>query len=174
MKQRVISSLDFECVSVIDVEKIVKNLASKNSSGHDGISARFFKSILKTVVLPLTHVINQSLSTGIFPDRLKIPRVVPLFKKGDQHIPDNYRPISLLPVVYKVFGKVIFNQLYQYVTDINLILPVSTASENYIPRNLCHLNWLIELFSIFIKENCQYLYFWISVWCLTPWITIFC
>ena len=58
---------------------------------------------------------------GIFPDRLEIARVVPLFKKGDQHILDNYRPISLFPVVSKVFEKVVFNQLYQYVTDNNLI-----------------------------------------------------
>ena len=121
LKQRVISSFDFECISTTDVEKIVKNLASKNSSGHNGISARFLKRILETVTLPLTHIINQSLCTGIFPDRLKIAKVVPLFKKGDQHILDNYRPISLLPVVSKVFKKVVFNQLYQYVTDNNLI-----------------------------------------------------
>ena len=103
------------------MEKIVKNLASKNSSGHDGISACFLKRILETVTLPLTHIINQSLCTGIFPDRLKIAKVVPLFKKGDQHILDNHRPISLLPVVSKVFEKVVFNQLYQYVTDNNII-----------------------------------------------------
>ena len=121
LKQRVVSSFDFECISTTDVEKIVKNLASKNSSGHDGISARFLKRILETVTLPLTHIINQSLCTGIFPDRLKIAKVVPLIKKGDQHILDNYRPISLLPVVSKVFEKVVFNQLYQYVTDNNLI-----------------------------------------------------
>ena len=148
---------DFECVTVTDVEKIVKNLASNNSSGHDGISARFLTGILETVVLPLTHVINQSICTGIFPDSLKIARVVPLFKKGDQHILHNYRPISLLPVVSKVFEKVVFNQLYKYVTDNNLNLPVSTAAENYIPRNLRHLNWLIEFFSILIKENCHYI-----------------
>ena len=77
--------------------------------------------ILETVTLPLTHIINQSLCTGISPDRFKIAKVVPLFKKGDQDILDNYRPISLLPVVSKVFEKVVFNQLYQHVTDNNLI-----------------------------------------------------
>ena len=71
-------------------------------------------------LLPLTHVINQSLCNGIFPDRLKIARVVPLLKKGDQHILDNYRPISLLPVVSKVFQKVVFYQFYQYVADNNI------------------------------------------------------
>ena len=101
--------------------KIIKNLASKNSSGHDSISARFIKRILETITPPLTHIINQSLCTGIFPDRLKIAKVIPLFKKGDQHILDNYRPISLLPVISKVFEKIVFDQLYQYFTDNDLI-----------------------------------------------------
>ena len=103
LKQRVICSFQFECVPTTEVTKIIKNLASKNSSGHDGISARFIKRILETITPPLTHIINQSLCTGIFPDRLKIAKVIPLFKKGDQHILDNYRPISLLPVISKVF-----------------------------------------------------------------------
>ena len=78
--------------------KIIKNLASKNSSGHDDISARFIKRILETITPPLTHI-NQSLCTGIFPDRLKIAEVIPLFKKDDQHILDIHRPISLLPLI---------------------------------------------------------------------------
>ena len=89
------------------------------------------KILLKTVLamMPSTdpfamgyfHAINQFLCNGVFPDRLKIARVVPLFKKCDQHILDNYRPIFLLPVVSKVFQKVVFYQLYQYVTDNNII-----------------------------------------------------
>ena len=67
----------------------------KNSSGHDGISARFIKRMLDTITPSLTHIINQSLNTGIFPDRLKIAKVIPLFQKGDEHILDNYRPIII-------------------------------------------------------------------------------
>ena len=66
------------------------------------------------------HIVNQSLCTGIFPDRLKIAKVIPLFKKGDQHVLDNYRPISLLPVISKVFEKIVYNQLFKYFTDNNL------------------------------------------------------
>ena len=121
LKQRVVSSFRFECVNKTDVTKMIKNLASKNSSGHDGISARFIKRTLETITPSLTHIVNQSLCTGIFPDRLKITKVIPLFKKGDQYILDNYRPISLLPVISKVFEKIIFNQLYQYFTDNGLI-----------------------------------------------------
>ena len=100
--------------------KVMQNLASKNSSRHDGISARFLKKILAIITPPLTHIVNQSLCTGILPDRLKIAKVIPLFKKGDQHVLDNYRPISLLPAIPKVFEKIVYNQLFKYFTDNNL------------------------------------------------------
>ena len=68
----------------------------------------------------LTHIINQSLCTGVFPNRLKIAKVIPLFKKSDPHIVDNYRPISLLSSISKTFEKVVFNQVYAYFTNKDL------------------------------------------------------
>ena len=63
---------------------------------------------------PLTVIINQLLFTGIFPDKLKIAKVIPLYKKDDPHIVDNLRPISLLPAISKIFEKIVFNQVYAY------------------------------------------------------------
>ena len=65
-------------------------------------------------------VINQTLLTGIFPNKLKIAKVIPLFKKGDKSIIENYRPISILPSISKVFEKIIFNQLYDHFQKHNL------------------------------------------------------
>ena len=56
------------------------------------------------------------LTTGIFPDDLKVAKVVPLFKKGKREILDNYRPISLLHSLSKIFERVIFNQIHAYFT----------------------------------------------------------
>ena len=64
---------------------------------------------------------NQILTTGIFPDKFKIAKVIPLFKNGDQSIFSNYRPISLLPSISKLFEKVIYQQLYKYFEDSNLL-----------------------------------------------------
>ncbi len=61
------------------------------------------------------------LNTGIFPDKLKIAKVIPLFKKDDENLFTNYRPISLLPTITKVFEKVIFKQLHQFVLDNKLL-----------------------------------------------------
>ena len=57
-------------------------------------------------------MINQSLCTGIFPEKLKVAKVIPLYKKGDNHLFDNYRPISLLSTVSKIFEKTVFAQVY--------------------------------------------------------------
>ena len=65
----------------------------------------------------MTITVNQSLTTGIFPQKLKIAKVSPLFKNSDATIIDNYRPISLLTVISKIFEKVIFQQINKYFTE---------------------------------------------------------
>ena len=84
------------------------------SSGKYGISNILLKAIMPVILKPLTLIINQMLNTGIFPDNLKIAKLVPLYKKGDDVLFTNYRPISLLPSVSKIFKRVIFNQLILY------------------------------------------------------------
>ena len=84
------------------------------SSGKDGISNIVLKAIMPVILKALTLIINQMLNTGIFPNYLKIAKLVPLSKKGDDGLFTNYRPISLLPSVSNIFKRVIFNQLIQY------------------------------------------------------------
>ena len=114
MKQKIISSFEFQCIDGTAVHKIISDLSDKNSCGVDDISSKLLKTISPVIAAPLAHIINQSLCTGIFPDRLKIAKVIPLYKKDDPHMVDNYRPISLLPVLSKVFERAAFNQLYDY------------------------------------------------------------
>ena len=121
LKNNILSRFTFNSVTVDDVLKIIRKLATKSSCGHDEISTKLLKLIVPSVAVPLTLIINQSLNTGIFPDRLKIAKVIPLFKKGDNHIFDNYRPISLLPSISKVFEKIASIQLYKYFVDNNLL-----------------------------------------------------
>ena len=66
-------------------------------------------------------IINQSLCTGIFPGRLKLTKAIPLFKKGDKLLFENYRPISLLTAISNIFERVVFNQLYDHLTKHNLL-----------------------------------------------------
>ena len=100
---------------------IINKLKNKNSSGNDEISNKLLKAIGNELSKPLTIIINQCLLTGIFPDLLKIAKVKPLFKRGDTALLNNYRPISLLPTISKVFERVIYSQLYAYFNDNNLM-----------------------------------------------------
>ena len=75
------------------------------------------------VHLVLCLIINQSINTGIFPRSLKLAIVKALFKhKDSEHLFGNYRPISVLTSISKVFERVIFNQLYEYMTTNNLFI----------------------------------------------------
>ena len=108
------SIFEFQPVETKKVNKIISQLDSKNSSGYDSISNILIKSIVDIILKPLTVIINQCFKMGIFPNQLKIAKVVPIFKSGDDTLFTNYRPISLLPSTSKVVERVIFNQLYTY------------------------------------------------------------
>ena len=107
-------NFNFTQVTVRNVNDILESLPSKTSSGYDGLSLKLLKSIKHIILEPLTLIINQMINTGIFPDKLKIVKAIPIYKKGDEAVFSNYRPISLLPLISKVFEKVIFKQLYSY------------------------------------------------------------
>ncbi len=93
---------------------IINKLAPKTSYGFDEISTKLLKTIKVTLVTLITLIINQMLCTGIFPDKLKIAKIIHIHKKKDETLFTNYRPISLLPAISKIFEKVIFKQLYQF------------------------------------------------------------
>ena len=114
LKKRVLVSFDFKLVSENEVLKHLSSLRTKNSAGVDGISVKLFKRLSSALINPLTLIINQSLVTGIFPNKLKMAKVLPLFKKEDHTVMDNYRPISLLTAISKLFEKVVFSQLYDF------------------------------------------------------------
>ena len=69
----------------------------------------------------LCTIFNQSIVSGIFPDEWKLSKVIPLFKQGNRSDLNNYRPISVIPVVAKVFERIIYDQLYNYLTIHKLI-----------------------------------------------------
>ena len=103
--------------------RMIKSMKMSQSKGHDGISSELIKLINTDISSSITVIINQSLTSGIFPDKLKIAKVTPIFKKGSKKLICNYRPISVLPVISKVFETVLQEQLTEYFTTNNLFVP---------------------------------------------------
>ena len=111
---------NFTTVTADGLTKILSKFEPKTSCGYDNVSMKLLKHIFQYIADPLTIIINQSLTTGIFPSKLKIAKVIPIYKKGDENITDNYRPISLLPSISKIFEKVVYMQVYDYFNEYKL------------------------------------------------------
>ena len=113
-------NFQFKHTNMETVRQVIQSLKPKGSTGHDRLSNILLKVITEDIVEPLTIIINQCFQNGIFPDKLKIARVKPIYKKGDVHSFDNYRPISVLPSVSKVIERVMHNQLHEHFTRLKL------------------------------------------------------
>ena len=100
-----VTNFTFTYTNSDEVLTLINGLKPKHSSGHDEISSKLLKDIGVVIAPTLSVIINQSLCTGVFPDKLKIAKVIPFFKKGDESLIKNYRPISLLSSISKVFER---------------------------------------------------------------------
>ena len=104
-----------------DVFKIVSSLDLGKATGPDGIGNKLLREAAPCISGVLARLFQLSIDKGCFPDSWKIAQVVPLHKKDELTNPNNYRPVSLLPCISKVFEKLVFNHVHQYLRDNNLI-----------------------------------------------------
>lgn len=101
-------------VTPITVSNTIRKLKPKASIDIDNLSTKLLKDISDNILIPLTHIINLTLETGEVPDKMKIAKVVPVFKSGDNKILNNYRPISILPVFSKVLEKIMNEKILSF------------------------------------------------------------
>ena len=105
----------FNLINNQHTTSIISHIKTKYNYGYDGISSALLKIIINEITSSLTLIINQCLTTGIFPDKLKIGKIIPVYKKGNNKLIDNYRPISQLPTISRIFETAIYSQLYEYI-----------------------------------------------------------
>ena len=103
------------------VQLMLSKLCKSKATGLDDISARFLRECCDLIAPSLSIIFNRSIVTGIFPDEWKLSKVFPLFKQGNRSDLDNYRPISVIPIVAKVFERIVYDQLYEYLIENNLL-----------------------------------------------------
>ncbi len=111
----------FYPTSKMCVDIIIDKLAPKTSCKFDGISSKIIKIIKPTLIKPIISIINQMLTTGIFPDKLKIAKIIPIYKKDKDTLFTNYRPFSLLPALSTIFEKIIFKPLHNFFQEKKLL-----------------------------------------------------
>ena len=96
-------------------------LSHLKATGLDNISARFIRECADLISVPISDLFNKSLTSGIFPDDWKSARVIPLFKQGERSDLNNYRPISVISVIAKVFERIVYDQLYSFLAKEDVI-----------------------------------------------------
>jgi hypothetical protein len=107
-----------------EIISVAKTMKPKASSGFDSISPKLLQGIIRGISFPLKHIINLSLEKGEFPNKMKIAKVIPIFKSGESSSLVNYRPISLLPTFSKVLERIVYRRLDQYLKK-NKVLTAS-------------------------------------------------
>ena len=104
-----------------EILKEIKNFNNKKSTGHDEISSKMVKFSAPVLAEYLAHFFNICFQKDCFPNFLKIAEILPLYKNGDKTKSDNYRPISLLSCMKKIFEKLIFKRISNFAAKNNLI-----------------------------------------------------
>lgn len=96
-------------------------LKPNKAAGYDDFKPGIIKHIIPLITKPLTHICNLSFNTGTFPDSLKIAKVIPIFKKGDADLYENYRPISLLSCFSKIIERLMFNRIFNFLNKYDIL-----------------------------------------------------
>ena len=116
------NKFSFSSTSSSIVFSHLNKLCRSKATGLDNISAKIIRECAELTSASLCDLFNTSLVSGIFPDDWKCARVTPLFKQGDPSDLNNYRPISVISVIAKVFERIVYDhQLYNFLTSEDII-----------------------------------------------------
>ena len=103
------------------VVKVLQFIDISKAAGIDKISGRFLKDGANILAKPIAKICNISISPGLFPSDCKIAKLKPLYKKGSKTNPENFRPISLLPLISKVIEKIVYDQVDNFLLQNNIL-----------------------------------------------------
>jgi len=133
--------------SQTEIRDILKSFDPKTSNDMCGISMKLLKEISNEISHPLSHIFNLSLAQGVFPDKLKLSRVVPVHKNGKTDICDNFRPIALQSNISKILEKLVCTKLTNHLDLNKIIHPSQFGFQRFknTEQNLIHfVNFISE------------------------------
>ncbi len=104
-----------------EIHKEIKKLNPNKLGGADDMSPKLLKSCCDTISGPISHLINLSFTNSSVPDKLKIAKVIPIYKKNEKFIPENYRPISILSTLNKIMENIMYRRLITFLEKHNIL-----------------------------------------------------
>ena len=115
-------TFEFSCVGTAAVRKALFSLETKNATGVDGIPITVYKTAWSVLALPLVHLVNLVIRTGVWLDEWKLATIIPVLKAGKPRLEvSSYRPVSLLCAISKLVERVLYDQLAAYVEACGII-----------------------------------------------------
>ena len=108
-------------ITIKQVTDFIRGLSPNKATGLDGLGPRILKLAAVILAPSITSLINKSIDSAYFPTQLKIAKIFPIHKSGSKSDPSNYRPISILPTISKLFEKHINKHLMGFLNKYNLI-----------------------------------------------------
>jgi hypothetical protein len=115
LSDRIDSNFVMQSADTEEILRIILSLNNSKATGPNSIPTEILKLLGPNICFPLKEIINISFATGIYPDKLKLAEIIAVFKKkGDPRQVTNYRPISLLSNINKIFEKLVYSRLYSF------------------------------------------------------------
>ena len=108
-------------VTNIELIRIIQDIKN-GATGYDEISASALKLVSCHVVVPLVYLCNLSIDQGVFPKELKLANVLPLYKTDDPFLFNNYRPVSVLSILSKVFERIMYSRMLEYLETYKILI----------------------------------------------------
>ena len=118
---KITTALSDKPLSKKEFKDVFFTLKTNKSPGYDNLHVNVIRHMYHELKIPLMNIFGQSLSTGIFPDKMKIAKVSPIFKNNKKTTASNYRPISVLSCFSKILERIMYNRLYRYLTENNIL-----------------------------------------------------
>lgn len=116
------NSFFFSPVDTEEIVKVIKTLNISKSNGPNSIPSKLLVNVVNKISPALTKIINISFQTGTYPDLLKTVKVIPVYKKKDSPLDiNNYRPMSLLSNVDKIYEKIVYSHLISFLDKHKII-----------------------------------------------------
>ena len=117
------TSFAFNLVTPSEVKLEISRIPNNKSHGLYSCPAQIMKCSSNVISNTLAEIINLSISTGVYPNKLKMAKIIRIFKTDDDTDPSNYRPISLLSNFNRIFEKLIFKRMEPFIAQHNMLSP---------------------------------------------------